>query len=453
MKDRTVHDDRPRPGTDEGAADPAAGQLLRSGLRFGWAMSVFGAQGLARVLGRRDVVEAFDQVTREARRQLRPAAREMLGTGERLAQDIAALWAGPGDLGRSLVEGGAGAARRASSLLAPLGGPAFERSSDLLFAAEHFAASALEPFELGARRAGAESVDAETAGAETAPGPARPVATGERLRRRAARLQGLESYAGLWQLEGLGYAYGRALGAFPDEPFEPGGLPESVRMPVLTGAALALSRHLLGRGDLVESARRHAELCDRWAPAGSGLMLFEATGFIAHQLMPLRFEEMAEAATALGERARAAFYHGVGRALYISLRGLVDARHPFERAAAIKERVPRQNATAGVVWAAALVHLRHPGQLESLLDDWSERLDARAVEHGLAGALTVWLNHLRGRFEDPIRQEHVAGLRRRQTLWPRLEAAFDRARRRIDDFERGAGSWDSVYVLMPERKT
>ena len=448
-------------------------RLLRSGLRLGWAMSVFGAQSLARAFGgpgaRQDVTGALDELATTARRELGHGSRELLRSGERLQADLGGLWFGsmasPGngsknssktrellrDLRKDLVEGGAGSFRRMLEWTTPIGGPSFERSADMLFAAEQFAAEALEPF--------AETTEESI---------------NQRLCERAARLLTLDPYQGLWRLEGLGYAYGHTLDASSSQPFESSGLPPTAKMPILTGAALALARRfwsradsadggLRGGGDQEDNVRLHAELCHRWAPAGTGWMLFEATGFVAHQLMPLRFDALAEAATALGESPRAAFYHGVGRALYLSLRGLFDARHPLARAAAMHDPAARRNATAGIVWAATLSHLRHPDQLEALLDlrtsplerrAFDRRtLDAQAVEHGLAGALTVWLNHLRGHAEQPLEQEVLATLRARPLLWSRLEGAFEIAQGRIGGLERDETHWDDVYLLRQEEKS
>ena len=449
-------------------------RLLRSSLRLGWAMSVFGAQSLARAFGgsgaRQDVTSALDHLATTARRELGHGSRELLRSGQRLQADLAALWVGSGagaangsrtleigrDLRRNFVEGGAGGVRRMLEWTTPIGGPSFERSADMLFAAEQFAAEALEPFD---------TLEPQEDQATQEPQEDR---TGRQLRERATRLLALDPYVGLWRLEGLGYAYGHTLDALPRLPFESNDLPMAAKMPILTGAALALARRFWGRSDstdrdLIDSARRHAELCQHWAPAGTGWMLFEATGFVAHQLMPLRFGALAEAAAALGTSSRAAFHHGVGRALYLSLRGLFDARHPLARAAAMQDPTARRNAIAGVVWAATLSHLRHPDQLESLLDLRTSPLDRRAldrrtldagaIEHGLAGALTVWLNHLRGYAEKPLEQEVLATLRARPRLWSRLEGAYDIAHRRIEALERGDIHWDDVYLLHQEPAT
>ena len=423
-----------------------AAELLRSGLRLGLAMSIFGAQGLARTLGGRGgTVEALDEVAAVAEKELGPASREMLRSGERLRRDLAQLqpmqlFAGTDGFGRqlgaALITGGAGGARRTLSAVAPMvGGTSFERAVDLLFAAESFSATALVPL------AGKKSPDETGEDIE------------EELRRRVQACFSLDAYTGLWQLEGLGYAYGASLEDRMEVPFDADGLPLAARMPVLTGAALALALRLLSSGaDTRESARRHAELCRRWAPAGSALMLFEATGFVCHQLMPLSFEAMADGASSLGEEAYAAFYHGVGRALYLSLRSLVDSRHPLERAMALDDGAARRNAVAGVVWAATLVHLRHPRQLETLLSDWIGRVDVGAVEHGMAGAMTVWLNHLQGRVDEPDKERHVAAVLRGQAGLP-LRKALEEAGRRVADLEAGRETWDRVYSYLPNRES
>lgn len=359
---------------------PKLTEWLGTGLRFGWAMSLLGAQSAVRLARGADPSASIDGVRREAERWT-GSSEELLRSLDRVRGDVLELWAGvtgPGaDLrvGSAAVGVGVGGTRRGLEVLARVNGAGStaERAADILFVVERFSATAMEPLGDDPRSAVSD---------------------------RAAELLGQEPFGALWSLEGLGHAYGEALwragrGDGPSGVGRQSGavdlelVPRAASMPLMTGAALALARRFLrSRETPAERTGRFLDDCFRRAPAGSRLMLFEAAGFVAYQLLPLDFDVVADSTTALGDAATAAFWHGVGRALYLSFRGLATQRAPLEAAAGIPRELERRNALAGLVWASTLVHLRRPSQIESLLTAAAGRVDKEVVEHGVGGALT-----------------------------------------------------------------
>lgn len=460
---------------------------LRSVGRFTWSMSVFGASqaaqmvaGLGRTGAGAELAAALDTVSGEAERRLGPQMKELLRTGDALQRGglDAAFDAGePWLLGTKSVaaavalRGSLGMAELAARTADPaLGGASRRRLRTLRDRMEVFQWFQFAPsiLRLPAPRDGAA--------AATEAGSAAVRATGRATGRDR------ETFEALWLLEGLGYAHGEA--AWDGEVllesrlrFDPKP-PREHRLPLHTGLGLSLARRFLPRlraaegPELVERLADFRDLCRRSALPGYGLPVFEALGLCVRQMAADRLGAFDRALGDLppdgddggapGE-ARAAFWHGVGRALVFLPSQLppVSIGRPLGKARAeAPDDLGRRNAAAGVAWAVTLAHLRHPEILETFLEralpaDERDTSIRDAIAHGIQGALSIWIHHVAPLYTDPpAREPWLSAL-----VSHRPEgAAEERWRALVAEPARAAAAaqgspelpWRSAFRILPE---
>lgn len=387
--------------------------LLRSGLRFGWALSLSGAEGLARVVGGEPAF-GDDGVAEDLARQWRSALGEPASSdGNRNPGEgwpSIESWLAPGParqewlgIERRLVDGVHEMAATARVLLPSKGGRlALRALENQLAAYGHF------------RRA-----------ATLAPGA--PLVDRLAL---ASEADGLDA---LWLYEGLGYDHAERNLCLerpgPEEPRSlPADLPTACLATLHTGVGLSLARRRLDRSHVLDPAEEPsdgnpadhgAELLRRTlddgahlAAPGCGGIFVETLGFATRLLrpawLPILDRALARPSEPLPEGARALFWHGVGRATSFgprhlvpgldSLHGALDGLQADMAAVGADSPDVRANALAGLAWAVALVQVPEPAVLASTLDAWNRALDGpdgdrwerRAIVDGIVSMGLLW---------------------------------------------------------------
>ena len=373
--------------------------VLRSMIRFSWAMSLFGARqavemlsavGTARSL--RQVSTGFDAVSDAAQDQLGNGLAETYRAGDRWQQVMVDAVFGALDpavdlsrnlASKTLLRGSLAVLRRSAIILEsamPGGGVVWRELGNKL--------EAFESFQYVDQILGFENLDAAS------------------LLEQVTAAEGNGPYLRLWLTEGLGFAFTEA--AWDDgEPREllrrPAleELPAESLIPLHTGMGLALARHLLpelsgDRQAVREALRRFEELCVHNARDGFALASYEALGLVVRQLAP---EAVAEVDRVLSraveaEAERGAFWHGFGRGLYFVATQTLPGSSGRAVAKARREAPagpPRLNALSGLAWALTLVNFRQPEILESFLREQRfAGAEREAVAAGVASAVVLW---------------------------------------------------------------
>ncbi|MEM7351502.1 MAG: hypothetical protein AAF657_11890 [Acidobacteriota bacterium] len=373
--------------------------MLRSMMRFSWAMSLFGArqaqemfQAFATAQTPRRAAGAFDAVADTAAEQLGGAFGQTYRTVDRLQGQIIDGVFGALDpavdltrdmTSKTMVRGSLAMLRQATGLLeAALPGQQTgwcELRNKL---------EAFENFQYVGQILGF----ADLAAAD--------------LERQVGEAGGSGPYLRLWLTEGLGFAYAETAWhtGRPDQLLRLEGLdrlPEECLIPLHTGMGLALARHTLP--DLLAASTqripgelgRFARLCENNARDGFALAVFEALGLMVRQLAPERVTEI-DAALAADEASgrRGAFWHGLGRGLYF----VVSQVFPGSTGRAVAKvrqeassDLARLNALSGLAWALTLVNFRQPQVLEDFLVEQSfGDEEGAAVAAGIAAATLLW---------------------------------------------------------------
>ncbi len=374
--------------------------MMRSMMRFSWAMSLFGvrqAQEMAQALGAvqapRRASTAFDSLARAAEQQLGDGFRDAYLTGDRWqGQLIDALFGAVDpavDLSRNLtsrtvVRGSLAVLRQSAGMLEAampggMGSPWRELRNKL---------EAFDTFQYADQILGFRELN-----------------DGD-LREQLEEVGGRGSALRLWLTEGLGFAFTEAVWE-EGEPRELlrrralAGLPEESLIPLHTGMGLSLARRVLPdltTGDVpLEAGLEHFfDLCERNSRDGFALASFEALGLIVRQLAPDKGSQVADVLAGMEgwDDRYAAFWHGVGRGLYF----VVTQALPGSTGRAVEKirqeastEIARRNALAGLAWALTLVNFRQPVIVDEFLglQQLSED-ELAAVSHGIVSASLLW---------------------------------------------------------------
>jgi hypothetical protein len=449
-------------------------RLLRSGLRFGWALSMSGAEGLARVLGGEPMV-GEDGVARDLERRWREAPEDGAPSSDERPSigswPSIESWLAPGrsreewlGVERRLVDGAHELAATARVLLPSKTGRLAARASESQLAAYgHF------------RRAATLAPEAPLA---------------ERIE-SASTVGDPEA---LWLYEGLGYDHAeRHLaadarnGTDPHPGAAPRALPADLPTAALatlhTGVGLSLARRRLDRSDELELEDRAtgpgeaaAELLRRTlddgadlAAPGCGGIFVETLGFAVRLLRPACLPALDRALDhALVDpegrfpgHTRSLFWHGVGRATCFaphhlvpglaSLHGAVDRLRAEVRQVAVEPGTVLDDALAGLAWAVGLVQVPAPEVLASALHAWSRQggglddRERRAIVDGLVSMGLLWWQGSGGLGGSSPSAAHRDFFRPRDPLWTEwVSEPMARALARAQD---GPGSIppDSLY--------
>jgi len=205
----------------------------------------------------------------------------------------------------------------------------------------------------------------------------------------------LDPYSRLWVTEGIGFL--RAESAVK------GGPAQGDLVPLHTGMGLKFAcRAMEGPGPVAPRIARFLDLCDRHALDGYRGACYEALGLVVCNLYP---ESLLRCDKALDEPLRGYFWHGVGRGLYFIPSNLLPMASAPWRCVQMAQRDPpdeigRMNAICGLVWAVALVNIRHPEVLELFGRHHAGDLPGDACEDGARSALRVWESFVAGSGRD-----------------------------------------------------
>ena len=372
--------------------------VVRSMIRFSWAMSCFGARqasemiaslGLAR--SPRSITTALDRVSRAAAAQLNENLAETYRSGDRWQQVMVDTVFGaldPAvDLSRSVatktvLRGSLATLRQSANLLAA----AMPAEGRVIWRELCNKLEAFESFQYTDQILSFGDLDVAS------------------LREQVTRAEGNGPYLRLWLTEGLGFAFAEA--AWDDG--EPqallrsphlDALPRDSLIPLHTGMGLSLARHILpdlaaGVSAAGEALRRFMVLCEDNARDGYALASYEGLGLIVRQLAPEAAADVDRVLLRESSNHRDAFWHGLGRGLYF----VATQAWPGSTGRAVTkvrnetpEGSPRLNALSGLAWALTLVNFRQPEVLDHFLAEQQfEGVERDAVATGVASAVVLW---------------------------------------------------------------
>ena len=199
------------------------------------------------------------------------------------------------------------------------------------------------------------------------------------------RADQVDAYQRLWLLEGRGYQQA--------ETALQGETAEHDLLPLHTGMGLAFAcRTMQAAADISSKTGSFLELCNKHALPGYQGACYEALGLVARNLYP---EGLFACEQSLPLEIREYFWHGVGRGLYFIPTNLIPVASAPWRAVQMALREPpdqlsRLNAISGLIWAVALVNIRHPEVMDLFRFHHAGDLPASAFENGVRCALRVW---------------------------------------------------------------
>lgn len=232
----------------------------------------------------------------------------------------------------------------------------------------------------------------------------------EPLNRLLRRAMSLSNYQSIWALEGIAHHFAAAslrkaplcgmLGASE--------LPERAMVPLHAGMGTALAESVFTRlGDQPSNAtlgraiEGFFENCRANARAGWYDNAIEPMGLVVRTLYPRLLMQVSHVVGEIDRAAQRLYWHGAGRSLYFVPTNFITFAGAHERAlrSAISEAPTledRANTVAGLVWAVALVNIRHPAVLKNLLRAAAPFRMRDAVINGVISALMVWKHMIPG---------------------------------------------------------
>lgn len=182
----------------------------------------------------------------------------------------------------------------------------------------------------------------------------------------------------LWIVEGWAYGRARRALAAGEKPWRSAVVADGPRrwlVPLRCGVAVALAE------------AGHRELAGE--PEEWRVLVWEATGFLASVRHPWRRRRLAAAAADRGIGCERAFWHGVGRGLYLSPAQLLPRRRPV-RPARLRRLAPpgcRASAEAGIALAAVLTNMERP---EVVARPMIDAPPEGAAASGAGAAMAIW---------------------------------------------------------------
>jgi hypothetical protein len=273
------------------------------------------------------------------------------------------------------------------------------------------------------------------------PGPNEPFD----LAALVGRSYGLDPFAALWAVEGLGHDYARHFWSPGGPPVRgllgpqvSGGLPAKSLLMLHAGIGLGFAEPLVGALDpgaareaIEGTVRRVIELCRDNSLAGDVGAAWESLGLYTRSFHPQLLAAVDAALRRIAPEVLGYYWHGAGRAFYfLPVNFLPCGRmtwRPFEMARAqSSDDLARRGAWAGVAWAITLVNMRQPELLARLLiGPHGEELAADdAFANGVASSLIMRWDTTPG---DSLITDFLAyrpsGNRELARLWDRLYVA------------------------------
>ena len=269
-------------------------------------------------------------------------------------------------------------------------------------------------------------------------------------------------YADLWRREGSGYLHGRYSNFGPAARQEsPPGRPD--RIPHHTGMGLGMAaRHLeslrprSSTAEICPTVDGFMDECRRRSMPGHVDATIEALGLTVKLLHSPLLNAVEQVLRVREPTARALFWHGVGRGLYLDPADLApregDRWRSLELAlAASSDETGRSNAISGLAWATTLVNIRHPEIIARRLSHAKLQEHGESVANGVASVTLLWRDAvgddavLRGLLAHRPAPETAAA-----ELWQRLVVEpSERALRDTYPRLRDAGTLGALFRYRP----
>jgi len=219
------------------------------------------------------------------------------------------------------------------------------------------------------------------------------------------RASALGAYRSIWAMEGIAHRHTETLLASREHVsgmLADPEIPETSMVPMHAGMGTACAGFLLdkmpdapGAAVLHDTVRRYFDFCAINSRTGWFENAAEPLGLGVRSMHPHLLSPMSDAVAAVDPRACNLFWHGVGRSLYFvpsnfNTFGSAHARAIQSALAEAPTPEARHNAVAGLVWAIALVNIRHAAVLKNLLRSTRDIAMPEAVINGITSALMVW---------------------------------------------------------------
>ncbi|HEY7495863.1 MAG TPA: hypothetical protein VIH59_32760 [Candidatus Tectomicrobia bacterium] len=219
----------------------------------------------------------------------------------------------------------------------------------------------------------------------------------------------LGPYLAVWAMEGLGRYYAETCWEHAGTPQhllstdQVRALPPRSLIPLHTGLGLSLAGRLLAilrpqspESDLDTVLQQFVALCQQNAVAGYAGAALEALGLVTRLCYPQRVRMVDRRLSVLAPDIVGYFWHGVGRGLYfLPLHALPCSSVTWRAVEMTQAEAPhalgRLNALGGLAWAITLVNIRHPAILEACIQRYGDVLSANdAFFSGVSAALMIW---------------------------------------------------------------
>jgi hypothetical protein len=213
----------------------------------------------------------------------------------------------------------------------------------------------------------------------------------------------LDPFKALWAVEGVGHYYADRTWNLHGSPQAllsgESNLPTKSLLMLHAGIGLAFADRIVGSLHLQSSAneiraglQRFHALCERNSMPGYRGAALESLGLVTREFYPDLVHRLAPRLEEIDPELPAYFWHGVGRALYFSrayfLPVLSSGWEALERES--RPGPERENATAGLAWAATLVNMRQPPIMEGILRSFVPRFSlGEAVANGVGSAVAM----------------------------------------------------------------
>jgi hypothetical protein len=225
----------------------------------------------------------------------------------------------------------------------------------------------------------------------------------------------LGPYLAVWAMEGLGRYYAETYWEYKGTPQhlltadQVRALPSWSLIPLHTGMGLSLADRLLATltpqssdAEIDTVLRQFIALCEHNSRKGYTGAVLEALGLVTRLRYPQMVRSVDGQLSAIDPDIVGYFWHGVGRGVYfLPLNALPCSSSTWRAVEMVQEEAPHTlgqlNALGGLTWALTLVNIRHPAILETFLKRYGDVLAADdAFSTGVSSSLMIWYDIARG---------------------------------------------------------
>jgi hypothetical protein len=374
-------------------------EITQSMMTCFWALSVFGAEQLVRILAtgdldqsRQQAATAFAAVTRTTESQFGEASREVFRAGDQLQRGMV-------DFMVNLVTLEAFTPHHMTKMALEVMQQSAEVLKFLMPGRENRLVwqefqNKLQAFDLF------EHVDVTL---HVQSGPEVP------LTALVEKAEALGPYLAVWAMEGLGRYYAEAYWEHKGTPQhlltadQVRALPARSLIPLHTGMGLSLADRLLAtltpqssEADIDTALRQFIALCQHNSREGYMGAVLEPLGLVTRLRYPQMVRIIDRRLSTTAPDIVGYFWHGVGRGLYfLPLNALPCSSSTWYAVEMAQEEPPHSlgqlNALGGLAWALTLVNIRHPAILQTFLQQHGGVISANdAFSTGVSSSLMIW---------------------------------------------------------------